>query len=145
MESLFGHVPGEGRAPKGSVAGILAGLSEGREVPVFVDRTVSPTYVVDAAAATRAILERNLPSGLYHCVNSGRCSWYEFAEEAARQLGVEPRLKSVRLEDLSLPANRPKYCALSNAKLASCGITMPSWQDALERYLKIRASSSLCS
>ena len=59
---------------------------------MFVDRTVSPTYVVDAARATRVVIERGLPSGLYHCVNSGLCTWWEFAEEAARVLGRRPRL-----------------------------------------------------
>jgi dTDP-4-dehydrorhamnose reductase len=48
---------------------------------------------------------------------------------------VEPRLIPVRQADLSLRAERPKYCVLSNAKLRSAGITMPGWQDALGRYL----------
>ena len=50
-------------------------------------RTVSPTSVTDAAAVMRAAIGNGLPFGLYHCVNSGRCTWWEFAEEAARLMG----------------------------------------------------------
>ena len=85
VESLFGQ--GRNGQAGGSVATIVARLKAGEEVPVFVDRTVSPTYVVDAAAATRAIIDGALPFGLYHCVNSGQCTWWEFAEEAARAAG----------------------------------------------------------
>ena len=134
VESLFGRVPG-GPPPKGSVAMILEGIRAGREVRAFEDRTISPTYVIDAAKATRALLERSAPPGLYHCVNSGRCTWVEFARELARQLGVEPRLVPVRVADLKLRAQRPQFCALSNDKLRAAGVAMPPWQDALGRYV----------
>jgi dTDP-4-dehydrorhamnose reductase len=135
VESLFGEVPGA--APKGSVAGIVQALRAGRVPKVFQDRTVSPTYVFDAARATRELLERRHPSGLYHCVNTGHATWLEFATEAARLLGVEPRFDVVRFADVTLPAARPQYCALSNRKLISLeGIEMPTWQDALARYVQ---------
>ncbi len=70
VESLFGRAPGSAPA-RGSVAGILKRMRAGEDVPVFEDRTVSPTYVVDAAAATRQVLERRPAPGLYHCVNTG--------------------------------------------------------------------------
>jgi dTDP-4-dehydrorhamnose reductase len=135
VESLFGVARG-GRPPKGSVAGILKTLTSGGEARVFEDRTVSPTYVIDAAWATRRLLETQAAYGVYHCVNSGRATWLEFASELARQLGVEPRLVPVRLRDVPLKAERPTYCALSNDKLAAAGIVMPTWQDALGRYLE---------
>jgi len=52
VESLFGRAPGAGPA-KGSVAGILNTLLAGGSPKVFEDRTVSPTYIMDAARATR--------------------------------------------------------------------------------------------
>lgn len=134
VESLFGNAPG-GRPPKGSVAGILRTMMAGGEARVFEDRTVSPTFVADAARATRRLLETDAPPGIYHCVNSGSATWLEFAREMGRQLGIEPRLVPVRLADVPLRAERPKYCALSNDKLAALGIQMPSWQDAVARYL----------
>jgi dTDP-4-dehydrorhamnose reductase len=135
VESLFGRVP-HGPPPRGSVAGILNGLRSGSPTRVFSDRTVSPTYVYDAVRATRELLERRAPFGLYHMVNSGACTWVEFAQEAARLLDIKPRLDAVRMADVALKAPRPLYCALSNEKLASVGIQMPAWQDALARSLR---------
>jgi dTDP-4-dehydrorhamnose reductase len=43
------------------------------------------------------------------------------------------------MADVKLRAIRPQYCALSNAKLASIGIAMPPWQDALARYIAAEA------
>ena len=136
VESLFGAA--RGSRAKGSVESILEGLQAGRVVRVFGDRTVSPTYVVDAARATLALLERQAAPGLYHCVNSGAGTWLDVASEAACVLGVQPRFDVVSLADVVLPAVRPQYCAMSNAKLAAIGIGMPSWQDALARHVTRR-------
>jgi dTDP-4-dehydrorhamnose reductase len=133
VESLFGSV--RGGPAHGSADEIIRGIRAGAEVPVFVDRTVSPTYVVDAAAATSQVLGGRLPSGTYHCVNSGCTTWSLFAEEAARLLGVAPRLAPMTLEKAALRVKRPKYCALSNARLAEHGVTLPDWRDALRRSL----------
>jgi dTDP-4-dehydrorhamnose reductase len=76
-----------------------------------------------------------VPPGIYHCVNTGSCTWVELARELARLLGVEPRLTPTRMADVRLRAVRPQYCALSNAKLRAAGVDMPSWQDALGRYI----------
>jgi dTDP-4-dehydrorhamnose reductase len=134
VESLFGAAPGVG-PDKGSVAAIVSALRAGHTPKVFGDRTVSPTYVHDAVRAVCELVERNAPAGLYHLVNSGACTWVEFATEAARLLGVEPRFDVIRMADIRLRAPRPLYSAMSNQKLASLGIVMPTWQDALKRYV----------
>jgi dTDP-4-dehydrorhamnose reductase len=134
VESLFGRAPGGG-PPKGSVAAILNGLRAGTSPPVFEDRVVSPTYIIDAAAATRVLLERQAAPGIYHCVNSGQCTWLEFARELARAAGLEPRFRIVRMDDVQLRAQRPRFCALSNEKLRRAGFDMPAWQDAVARYV----------
>ena len=138
VESLFGRAPGAGPA-KGSVAGILNTLLSGGSPKVFEDRTVSPTYVIDAARATRHLVESSAPSGVYHCVNSGHVTWLGFAQELARQLcrpELIARLVPVRMADVTLRAARPRYCALSNDKLRSAGFEMPAWQDAVARFLR---------
>ena len=137
VESLFGRAPG-GPPAKGSVETIVAALRRGDAPKVFEDRTVSPTYVPDAARATRHLIERAAPAGLYHCVSSGYCTWLEFALEAARIMELEPRVERVRVADVTLRAERPKFCALANAKLVATGFEMPSWQDALSRYLRVQ-------
>jgi dTDP-4-dehydrorhamnose reductase len=136
VESLFAPVHERRNSSAGT---IVARLQAGEEVPVFVDRTVSPTYAVDAAAATRAVIDRALPHGLYHCVNSGQCTWWEFAEAAAAALGRPARLKPITLATVSMPAPRPQYSVLSNQRLAGFGIVLPAWDDALRRSLSARS------
>jgi dTDP-4-dehydrorhamnose reductase len=142
VESLFGRAPGAG-PEKGSVANILKTLMAGGSPKVFADRTISPTYVLDAARATRQLLESKAPPGLYHCVNSGHCTWLELAREIVRQLGEpqwEARLVPVRMSEFGFKAARPQYCALANDKLRAAGVDMPPWQEALAQYLRERRS-----
>lgn len=135
VESLFGGI-----AAKSSVDRIIDAVAGGTEARVFVDRTVSPSFVVDVAEATRALLERGQP-GLYHCVGSGFCTWHELGLEVARLMGRERDAKvvPVSVRDVPMRAARPQFAALSNAKLAAC-TPMPVWQDALARYLSARVA-----
>ena len=137
VESLFG-LPADWPGRRGSLDTIVSGLEAGREVPVFTDRVVSPSYVDDVAAATRHLIDSDAPPGLYHCVNSGHGTWYQVALEAARLLCVPARLKPITTTDVRFAAERPRFGALSNRKLAAAGFEMPSWQDALQRWLAVR-------
>jgi len=138
VESLFGAASNwTGRT--GTMDSIVAGLENGRDVRVFTDRIVSPSYVPDIAAATRHLVLRDAPPGLYHCVNAGQATWYEVAQTAAELLRVAPRLVAVSVNDVQLKARRPQFCAMSPQKLAAAGFAMPSWQDAMRRWLKGRA------
>ena len=131
VESLFG-----GSQRRSSVDRIVDAIRTGAPARVFVDRSVTPSYVQDVAAATWRLIETAAPAGLYHLVNTGVTTWFELAREIGRQLGVEPDLVPVQVADVPMKARRPQYAALSNAKLAGAGITMPAWQDALRRYLQ---------
>ena len=138
VESLFGPAaPGGSR--RGSLGTIVDRMREGAEVPVFVDRVVSPSYTPEIARAVRALLERGVAPGLYHCVNDGHATWKEIAERAAALMDVDLRMRALTLETAHLRANRPRYCAMSNAKLAAAGIRMRSWNEALEEFLGCRA------
>lgn len=135
VESLFGG-PTAGRGARdGSLGTIVRKLRAREPVTVFTDRTVSPSYAPDVAAAARALLERRAAAGLYHCVNAGAATWDAVAREAAALLGVEPQLEPITLDGLSLAAPRPKYCAMDSSKLATAGVPMRPWQDALRAWL----------
>jgi dTDP-4-dehydrorhamnose reductase len=135
VESLFGQAPG-GAPAKGSVAAIINALRAGQRPRVFEDRVVSPTYILDCAEATLALLERKAEPGLYHCVNTGSCTWLELAQEAARQLGVSSEFDVVKFTDVKFPAARPKYCALDNRKLtAAVGSPLRPWAEALRDHI----------
>jgi dTDP-4-dehydrorhamnose reductase len=131
VESLFG-----GPHRRSSVDRIVDAVRSGQTAPVFADRVVSPSFVSDVAEASAFILESRPPSGLYHCVNSGHGTWLDVGTEIVRRLRAPATtLKPISVKDLSLRAARPQYAALSNQKLAAAGFTMPTWQDAIGRYL----------
>jgi dTDP-4-dehydrorhamnose reductase len=138
VESLFGSPAGwTGR--RGTLDHIVDGLRQGREVKVFTDRIVSPSYSKDVAAATRHLVTSGAPPGVYHCVNDGHASWRDVAAEAARILGVAPHLVPITVAQLPLRVPRPSFCALSTKKLKAAGFSMPTWQDGLRRWLEGRA------
>jgi len=131
VESLFG---GENAAS--SIDRIIDNIRSRRESRAFSDRTVSPSYVDDVVAATTFLIDAQADYGLYHCVNTGTTTWLELAQHIRDRLGApEAPLAPIRVGDLALRASRPQYAALENAKLARAGFTMPTWGDALERYL----------
>jgi dTDP-4-dehydrorhamnose reductase len=131
VESLFG-----GPRARSSVDKILQNIRAGREVRAFVDRTVSPSYVEDVVRATSTLLERRSPSGVYHCVNSGWTTWSGIARELATIVDrPDAAIVDVQMNDAGLLAPRPKFAALDNSKLAAGGVEMPTWQDALRRYV----------
>jgi len=132
VESLFG-----GPRAKSSIDKILASIQAGQPTRVFSDRTVTPSYVEDVVAVTEGILARRPEAGLYHCVNSGVTTWLGIAEEVARLLGREAKIVTVKLADVKLVARRPLYCALANGKLTAAGFTLPTWQDAVARYVAL--------
>jgi dTDP-4-dehydrorhamnose reductase len=140
VESLFG-APANWTGRRGTLDGIVANLEHGREVRAFTDRIVSPGYVVDIASATRHLVTTDAAPGLYHCVNAGHATWYEVAREVAAIVGnQQPNLVGVTMDHMKVKAPRPRYCALSVAKLAGTGFTMPAWQDALRRWLTTRGT-----
>ncbi len=133
VASLFGGAPA-----KSSVDTMAATLRRGGVVRAFADRTVTPSYVPDLAAATARLLEGGVPHGLYHCVNSGHGTWLDLATTLAGDLGVDPAaaITAVPFRSVTMAAPRPQYAALSNAALAAHGVTLPHWRDALARYVR---------
>ena len=130
VASLFG---GSGRP---STIDHIAGAIRRREpMGVFVDRTVTPSHVPDVVDATWTLVTGAAPAGVYHCVSTGVTTWFALAQELARQLGIEAELVPVKVADVVMKARRPQYAALSNDKLACAGVALPSWSEALRRYL----------
>ena len=99
---------------------------------------MSPSYAEDVVAATVSLLRAAPAHGLYHCVGSGHATWLEVARELAERLGVQPAIRGITLDELNLRAPRPRFCALSNRKLAAAGVEMPHWRDAVARYARVR-------
>ncbi|HYK51004.1 MAG TPA: dTDP-4-dehydrorhamnose reductase [Terriglobales bacterium] len=113
-------------------------LAETRaELDVVDDQRGSPTYTVDLARTIRDLCRKNA-SGIVHATNCGACTWYDFASAAAKGAELPVRVRPTTSEKFVRPAKRPKYSVLSLASLERYGLQMPTWQDALGRYLTER-------
>ena len=114
---------------------------------VVDDQIGTPTYTFDLARLLVDMLETE-KYGYYHATNEGGyISWYDFTKEIFRQaveMGhteySEDRLtvKPVTTAEYGVSkAARPFNSRLDKSKLAANGFTpLPTWQDALARYLK---------
>ena len=107
-------------------------------VSVVDDQIGSPTYTYDLARLLVDMIQTE-KYGRYHATNEGLCSWYEFACEIFRQAGMD-EVKVTPVDSASYPAKakRPFNSRMSKEKLTENGFErLPSWQDALGRYLKV--------
>lgn len=104
---------------------------------VVSDQRGCPTYSVDLARAIMQLCRQDA-TGIVQATNAGNCSWFEFAREIVKRAGLTTEVRPVSTQQMPRPAPRPAYSVLSPASLQRVGISMPSWQDALQRYLDER-------
>lgn len=103
---------------------------------VVNDQFGSPTYTYDLARLLVDMVETD-KYGIYHATNEGICTWYEFACEIFRQAGMNVKVSPVLASEYPAKAKRPSNSRMSKEKLTESGFEkLPTWQDALGRYLK---------
>ena len=105
---------------------------------VVNDQIGTPTYTFDLARLLVDMIETD-KYGYYHATNEGGyISWYDFACEIFKQAGYTTKVNPVTTEEYGLSkAARPFNSRLDKSKLAENGFKpLPTWQDALARYLK---------
>jgi dTDP-4-dehydrorhamnose reductase len=101
---------------------------------VVSDQRGVPTYSVDLAKTIIELCRKNA-SGIVHVTNAGDCSWFEFARAIVKGAGLATEVSPVSTQQMARPAPRPAYSVLSPKSLQQYGVAMPTWQDALQRYL----------
>ena len=107
-------------------------------IRVVNDQIGTPTYTLDLARLLVDMIETE-KYGYYHATNEGGyISWYDFTCEIFRQAGKDTKVIPVTTEEYGLSkAARPFNSRLDKSKLVKNGFTpLPTWQDALSRYLK---------
>lgn len=112
-------------------------------VRVVNDQIGTPTYTADLARLLLDISESE-KYGYYHATNEGGyISWYDFAKEIYRQADYQVKVLPVTTAEYGLNrAARPLNSRLDKSKLVEAGFTpLPTWQDALHRYLKTMEAS----
>lgn len=115
----------------------LAG--SGNPIRVVEDHVASPTYAPALAERTAALVERNA-TGIFHVGGGLPISWFDYASLIFKAAGLTPEVKPTNEREYRTMAKRPKFSALSNAKMERLGVEpMPPLEDALAAYLKERA------
>lgn len=105
-------------------------------VSVVSDQVGSPTYTYDLARLVVDMIQTD-QYGTYHATNEGICSWYEFACEIFKQAGMDVSVTPVSSTEFPAKAKRPSNSRMNKGELDKHGFDrLPTWQDALGRYLK---------
>lgn len=116
-------------------------------IQVGCDQTVSPTFVNDLSVATLQLIEQhqeeqykksNEKYSIYHLVNEGFCTWYEFTKEIYDILNISNTVIPINRHGIDGVMKRPLFSALKNERAKEIGIVLPHWKDALRRYLKLK-------
>jgi len=132
MASLFGKTGARGKGGN-FIETILSKAKTGESLRVVDDVKMSPTYTRDAADALAAILKKGT-TGHLHLVNSGACTWYEFAKEILALTGLTNQV--VPISSPTHQASRPKNSSLRSDRLYGLlKYELRSWQDALAAYM----------
>lgn len=124
------------RSKKGNFALNILEERDKKTLKVSSEQIVSPTHSADLANATFKLIKNRNTSGIYHLANEGYCSWAEFAAEIMRLSGSKTKIIPVDRSGQSGGARRPLFSALKNTRAAKLGVKLPTWQDAIGRYLK---------
>jgi dTDP-4-dehydrorhamnose reductase len=132
---LYGRT---GAASKGGnfVDGRVADARAGKRIEMASEQIVAPTSTHDLSRAVFALLEKTVEPGIYHLVNEGECSWYEFTREIVRLIGARAEVVPVNRGGRTGNMRRPLYSVLANTRAKALGVALRPWRAALEEYLR---------
>ncbi len=134
---VFG--PGGLSTARGNFVETMLRLAESNQpIRMTADNVASPAYAPALAARTIALVERGA-RGVFHVGGGVAISWFDFAKLIFEAAGLKPSLQAVDAREYRTAARRPKFSALSNAKMEKLGIPpMPPLREALQEYFTIR-------
>ena len=134
---VFG--PGGLKTARGNFIELMLRLAAGGQpIRVVEDHVASPTYAPVLAGRTIDLVERNC-HGVFHAGGGTPISWFAYAKLIFESAGLRPELQPTSEREYKTAARRPKYSALSNAKMESEGVDpFPSLEIAVKSYLTIR-------
>lgn len=118
-----------------------AGAGGNRPLRGVDDIVVSPTGTADLANGILGLLRADAEPGIYHLVNDGQASWFEFARAIVERAGIDVEVEPVPASTYPSAFRRPAYSVLDAGKAAARIGPLPHWKDALKRYLHERPAT----
>src|SRR5206468_919068 len=107
-------------------------------IRVVEDHVATPTYAPALASRTVDLVEKN-GAGVFHIGGGEATSWFGFARMIFETAGLAPALTPTNEREYRTPARRPRYSALSNAKVEKTGVAkMPALKEAVAEYFRRR-------
>jgi dTDP-4-dehydrorhamnose reductase len=134
---VFG--PGGMFTPRGNFVELMLRMARSNTpIRVVADHVASPTYAPAMASRTADLVSKNI-RGLFHMGGGQPISWYDYAKLIFELAGVSPSLTPTDEREYRTAARRPKYSALSIAKMERVGLQpMPPLRRAVELYFEMR-------
>jgi len=120
------------------VDGRVADARAGKRIEMASEQVIAPTSTDDLSRAVLALLEKSPQPGIYHLVNEGSCSWYEFTREIVRLAGGKSEVVPVDRGGVTGRMRRPLYSVLANTKARVLGVTLRPWREALAEYVRTK-------
>lgn len=128
----------------------IHGMAEqGKPLRVVSDQFGTPTCTLSLSEIIADLIETER-WGIYHATDAGVTNWFDFAREIVKDVknpqGMPTEVAPIGTQDMPRPATRPKYSVLDKTTLIqTIGRELPSWQESLDRYLKLKAVKSAVS
>jgi dTDP-4-dehydrorhamnose reductase len=127
---LFAH------GGKNFIQTILGAAQAGKPLRVVTNEVANPTYNDDLADAIVRLIDTGR-YGIYHLVNEGSCSRYQFARYFLNKAGLaETPIEPISSHQWPRPSTPPAYAALENMAGKHIGITLPPWQEAVDTFMQ---------
>lgn len=122
------------------IESILKNAEGSSKLKVVNDQIINPTYTLDLARKTFELIQID-KYGLYHIVNHGECSWYEFARNILELAKKNVELIPISYEEAKIKFNykamRPRYSVLDNYNLRKLSLdNLRTWNEALIAYFE---------
>ncbi|MEQ1884664.1 MAG: dTDP-4-dehydrorhamnose reductase [Bryobacteraceae bacterium] len=132
--------PAGHKTARGNFVELMLRLAASNQpIRVVEDHVASPTFAPALASRTADLAEREA-KGVFHIAGGTPISWFDWAVKIFAAAKVSPQLKPTNEREFRTAARRPRYSALSNAKMESLGLApMPTLDEAIGLYLMARA------
>jgi len=132
VASLFGRAGASGKGGN-FVYAMIGQAKDGKDITVINDMVMSPTYTRDAAEKIWLLVEKG-DVGCLHLVNTGRCSWAEFARVILDAAGYgEKEVTEVLHTAFKADVKRPLWSPLATVHDS---YRMRPWEEAVQAFVE---------
>lgn len=117
------------------VKSIIRLVKEKGELKIVSDQFGEPTYAFDVVKQTWQLIQDD-SVGLYHCSNTGKTNWFEFAKKIVGQLNLNAKVLPIKTDEFPVLAKRPSFSVLENylLKIENKNI-MRNWEEAFNDFV----------